>query len=160
MADYRIKTLSWLAPLALVGSVGLAACGDEDASESTRTVSPAALARGSDVHLENQAAEIATVMRGRTADSARRTAEAEAYESTTAAADAAGSDVHLNNQAAEIAERQDSVTGSDVHLNNQAAEIAERQSQLDNAAETYADTGEPEPTSDEFVPDTRHMPVR
>ncbi len=132
MADFKIKTLSWLAPLALVGTVGLAACGDDDASESTRTVSPAAVANGSDRHLVNLAAdaEVRAAVAGsdvhlanQAAESARLTAEAEAYESTGAIAAAAGSDVHLANQAAEAAEQ-------------------------------------PEPSSDEFVPGTRRMPAR
>ncbi|HEX6569865.1 MAG TPA: hypothetical protein VF015_11890 [Acidimicrobiales bacterium] len=149
-----------MAPLAIVGAVGLAACGDEAASDSTRTagVASVAAANGSDRHLQNQAESIAASVRGQRADSARLTAEAEAYESRTPAAIVVGSDVHLANQATEIAERTAPV-GSDVHLANQAAEIAERQDKLDNAAETYGQET-PEPSNDEFVPGTRRMPVR
>lgn len=110
MADNRIRKLGWLAPLALVVAGGLAACGDEDASD-TRTAGSAELSLGSDQHLYNHAAEVA------------------------ARAAVMGSDVHLNNQAAEIADTQaqrtdagiaaSSVVGSDVHLHNQAAEIAD-----------------------------------
>jgi hypothetical protein len=57
MANHKSRSLRWLAPVALVGAVGLAACGDDDTTESTRTVGAAAI--GSDRHLENQAAEIA-----------------------------------------------------------------------------------------------------
>jgi lipoprotein NlpI len=41
MANSRIRSLRWLAPVAVVGAVGLAACGDESASDSTRTVGAA-----------------------------------------------------------------------------------------------------------------------
>jgi hypothetical protein len=41
MADSRIRSLRWLAPVVVVGAVGLAACGDESASDSTRTVDAA-----------------------------------------------------------------------------------------------------------------------
>jgi hypothetical protein len=110
MAENRIRKLGWLAPLALVVAGGLAACGDEDASE-TRTAESAQASFGSDQHLYNHAAEVA------------------------ARVAVMGSDVHLHNQAAEIADTQaqptdtgvaaSSVVGSDVHLHNQAAEIAE-----------------------------------
>ena len=54
------RAVRWFAPLALVGAVGLVACGDSstDADVSARTVAPAEVV-GSDVHLANQAAEIA-----------------------------------------------------------------------------------------------------
>ena len=99
MADNRIKKLGWLAPLALVVAGGLAACGDEDASD-TRTAGSVEASLGSDQHLYSQAAEI---------------------EARTAVL---GSDSHLYNQAAEIAART-AVVGSDVHLYNEAADIAD-----------------------------------
>ena len=107
MAENRIRKLGWLAPLALVVAGGLAACGDEDASD-TRTAGNVEASLGSDQHLYNQAAEI---------------------EARTAVM---GSDVHLYNQAAEIGART-AVMGSDVHLYNQAAEIADTQAQQSDA---------------------------
>src|SRR5262245_31244933 len=105
MANSRMRKLGWLAALTLIAAGGLAACGDEDATD-TATAAPARVeaARGSDQHLPNQAAEIAA-----------RTA-------------VAGSDQHLYNQAAELAART-AVAGSDQHLYNQAAEIAGSQAQ-------------------------------
>ncbi len=85
--SFTTRTWRWVAPLALVGAVGVAACGDEDATRSTRTADAGA-AWGSDQHLRNQAADIA----GR--------AEA-----------ASGSDQHLRNQAADIAGRTDAESG-------------------------------------------------
>ena len=108
MAENRIRKLGWLAPLALVVAGGLAACGDEDASD-TRTAESAEVSFGSDQHLYNHAAEVAA-----------RTA-------------VMGSDVHLYNQAAEITAGA-AVMGSDVHLNNQAAEIARTQAQPDDTS--------------------------
>ena len=85
------RAIRWFAPLALVGAVGLAACGDSsDSDVSARTVAPSAGLVGSDVHLHNQAAEIA--------------ARTELSNN--------GSDVHLANQAAEIAERQAHLDGN------------------------------------------------
>ncbi len=134
------KAVRWFAPLALVGAVGLAACGDSsDSDVSARTVAPSAGLVGSDVHLHNQAAEIA--------------ARTELSN---------GSDVHLANQAAEIAAGETEVSGSDVHLANQAAEIAEREAHLDGNATTYStpdDSGDTSSTSGgEFVPGSRRMP--
>ena len=58
MFEFKTKPWRWLAPVALVGAVGLAACGDEDATVSTRNADVGA-AVGSDQHLQNQAHEIA-----------------------------------------------------------------------------------------------------
>jgi len=107
MAENRIRKLGWLAPLALVAVGGLAACGDEDASE-TRTAGSVEASFGSDQHLYSQAAEI---------------------EARTAVM---GSDQHLYSQAAEI-EARTAVVGSDSHLYNQAAEIAATQAQRNDA---------------------------
>jgi hypothetical protein len=97
------RGLSWLAVgAALAASVGFAVVVLKSGGNSSDrpAITPAAV-NGSDVHLYNQAAEIA----------ARSAVN--------------GSDVHLYNQAAEIAARS-AVNGSDVHLYNQAAEIANR----------------------------------
>jgi hypothetical protein len=132
----RNRAVRWFAPVALVGAVGLAACGEgsSDADVSARTAAPAG-AVGSDVHLANQAAEI----------------EARARVSS-------GSDVHLANQAAEIEARRTS--GSDVHLANQAAENAEREAHLAGGAATAAQAALDSTSNDDFVPGTRRMPVR
>jgi hypothetical protein len=117
MADFKkIKALSWVAPVAMVGALGLAACGDDDSDAAVQTRgAPAVVANGSDRHLENLADQLSL---------------------------------------------QADVAGSDVHLANQAAEIAEQQAKLDNSAKTHTTTDEAEPSSDEFVPGTRRMPVR
>jgi hypothetical protein len=105
MAESRMRKLGWLAALTLIAAGGLAACGEEDATETgTAAAGRVEASRGSDQHLYNQAAEIAARSR------------------------ANGSDQHLYNQAAEIAARS-TANGSDQHLYNQAAEIAQSQAQ-------------------------------
>jgi hypothetical protein len=156
MASTKHRAVKWLAPVALVGVIGLAACGDDDA-ESARTADVGVAAVGSDRHLENQAAEAAVNAR---------------------VAEAAGSDRHLENQAAEAANRSApaDVSGSDRHLENQAAEAAAGEASLSSpdagpnvfeagnraAAEYEASQRQTEPTDteEEFVPGSRHMPMR
>jgi hypothetical protein len=156
MASTKHRALKWLAPVALVGVIGLAACGDDDA-ESARTADVGVAAVGSDRHLENQAAEAAVNAR---------------------VAEAAGSDRHLENQAAEAANRSApaDVSGSDRHLENQAAEAEAGETSLSSAdagpnvfeagnraaAEYEASQRQTEPTDteEEFVPGSRHMPMR
>jgi hypothetical protein len=138
MAHLMSKPVRWLAPVALIGAVGLAACGDSsDSDVSARTVAPSAAVVGSDVHLQNQAAELA-----------------EQAQSVS------GSDVHLQNLAAELADQAPAISGTDVYLQNQAAELAEQQAHTDGNAVTSARAAEDDTSDDEFVPGTRHMPVR
>ena len=70
MADTRIKKFGWVAAFALAVG-GLAACGDEVVTD-TASASRVEASRGSDQHLYNQAAEIAT------RNAAREAAQAEA----------------------------------------------------------------------------------
>jgi hypothetical protein len=104
MSYFSKRAVRWAAPVALVGALGLAACGNSDDTEAVRVAAPSAVGVGSDQHLANQAEELA-----------RPSA-------------VAGSDQHLNNQAEELAQEQRAFraasVGSDQHLNNQAAEIA------------------------------------
>ncbi|HEX6425460.1 MAG TPA: hypothetical protein VFZ79_18375 [Acidimicrobiales bacterium] len=104
MSD-KTRHVRWVAPVALVGALGFAACGDGDgASDATaRTAGVGAVAVGSDRHLENLAAEAATNP-----------------------ANVTGSDRHLENLAAEGATNPANVTGSDRHLENLAADIGGR----------------------------------
>ena len=123
MSYFSKRALRWAAPVALVGALGLAACGDNDDTAAVRVAAPSAVGLGSDQHLNNQAAEIAR------------------------ASASAGSDQHLNNQAEELAQQERAYraatvsVGSDQHLNNQAAEIA---SQRANRAASARLTGQAE----------------
>ncbi len=136
MGHLTKRALGWTAPLALVAVAGLAACGD-DGTVTAETAGVATGTMGSDVHLENQAADIA----GRTAS-------------------AGGSDVHLENQAADIAGRTASAeTSGTSHVSSQQAEAAEHDAHLAGNAATYR-ADDTEPSNGEFVPGTRHMPMR
>jgi hypothetical protein len=100
--SYFRRALRWVAPFALVGALGLAACGDNDDTEAVRVAAPSAAGVGSDQHLANKAEELAR------------------------ASASAGSDQHLNNKAEELA-RASASAGSDQHLNNKAAELTREQ---------------------------------
>ena len=110
MSYFSKRALRWAAPVALVGALGLAACGDNDDTEAVRVAAPSAAGLGSDQHLANQAKELAR------------------------ASASAGSDQHLNNAAAEIARAQRANEAASARL----AGEAERQAHLDGNAETYA----------------------
>ncbi|HEX6418981.1 MAG TPA: hypothetical protein VFZ77_10815 [Acidimicrobiales bacterium] len=52
------RHLRWVAPVALAGALGLAACGDDGTPVTARTAANADVT-GSDRHLDNLAADIA-----------------------------------------------------------------------------------------------------
>ena len=135
MASTKHRAVKWLAPVALVGVVGLAACGDDDA-DSARTAGVDAAAVGSDRHLENQAAEAAVNAR---------------------VAEAAGSDRHLENQAAEA---EASVGEADVSTADAGPNVWEAGNRAAAEYEASQRQTEPADTEDEFVPGSRHMPLR
>jgi hypothetical protein len=128
MSYFSKRALRWAAPVALVGALGLAACGDSDDTASVRVAAPSAAGvAGSDQHLVNQAEELAR------------------------ASGVVGSDQHLNNQAAEIASQRANRAAS-ARLSGQAeqlqraqaarlaaqAEQVERSAHLQGQAHTYS----------------------
>jgi hypothetical protein len=148
MSYFSKRALRWAAPVALVGALGLAACGDNDDTEAVRVAAPSVAVLGSDQHLANQAEELAR------------------------ASASAGSDQHFNNRAAELANQQranqaasDRLTAqaeqyersSPAAVSNRAAQIAQAdayvQQQQDRAESGNGYGGE-------FVPGSRHMPTR
>jgi hypothetical protein len=144
MSYFSKRALRWAAPVALVGALGLAACGDNDDTEAVRVAAPSVAGLGSDQHLSNQAEELAR------------------------ASASAGSDQHLNNAAGEIARAQRVNAAASARL----AGEAERQAQAGanaSIAKAYGDeqrqpnTGAGPNTAEagsEFVPGSRHMPTR
>jgi hypothetical protein len=108
MSYFSKRALRWAAPVALVGALGLAACGNDD-TEAVRVAAPSVAGFGSDQHLNNMAEELA-----------RPSASA-------------GSDQHLNNMAEELA-RPSASAGSDQHLNNRAAELSREQRSYEAAS--------------------------
>jgi hypothetical protein len=132
MSYFSKRALRWAAPVALVGALGLAACGDSDDTASVRVAAPSAAGVGSDQHLTNMAAELAEEQRS--------------YQAASV-----GSDQHLNNQAAEIASQRANRAAS-ARLSGQAeqlqraeaarlaaqAEQVERSAHLQGQAHTYS----------------------
>jgi hypothetical protein len=88
MSYFSKRALRWAAPVALVGALGLAACGDgDDAAVQTRAPAApsAADVAGSDQHLSILAEQIREA-RANAAASARLQGQAEAYQRVEAAA--------------------------------------------------------------------------
>jgi hypothetical protein len=121
MAKRSTRALRWAAPIALVGALGVAACGDDDA-ETTEAAAPRPAAVA-DNHLDIRAAEISEQQRAERAASARLTALAEQYERAA-------------------------------HLEGQAKTYG------GEPANSNADQPEGNPFGDEFLPGSRHVPVR
>jgi hypothetical protein len=126
MSYFSNRALRWAAPVALVGALGLAACGNGDDTEPIRVAAPSVAGVGSDQHLTNKAEELARASAG------------------------VGSDQHLNNMAADVAvERANRawsarLTGQAEQIQRaEAARVAvqaeqfERSAHLDGQANTY-----------------------
>ena len=147
MSYFSKRALRWAAPVALVGALGLAACGNSDYTEAVRVAAPSAAGVGSDQHLANKAEELAR------------------------ASAVAGSDQHLNNKAAELTRQQRSYQAASARLTaqaeqyersveagNRAAQMAQAESYVQQQQDR-ADSGNGG-SGDEFVPGSRHMPTR
>ncbi|HKY65139.1 MAG TPA: hypothetical protein VJM49_02170 [Acidimicrobiales bacterium] len=140
MGHLRKRALRWAAPLTLVAVAGLAACGDDGDGATTRTAGAASATMGSDVHLENLASDIAA-----------------------RSSSVVGSDVHLQNLADEIGARSEAEPSGTVAAAAAQAAASEQDAHMAGNAATYGADGPSapsEPSDDEFVPGTRHMPVR
>jgi len=149
MSYFSKRALRWAAPVALVGALGLAACGDNDDTEAVRVAAPSAAGLGSDQHLANQAEELAR------------------------ASASAGSDQHLSNQAAELA-RQARVnqTASDrltaqaeqyersSQLSNRAAQISQAEAYVQQQQDRAEGNSSDNPYGDDFLPGSRHVPTQ
>jgi hypothetical protein len=112
MSYFSKRALRWAAPVALVGALGLAACGNDD-TEAVRVAAPSVAGFGSDQHLNNKAEELARASAG------------------------AGSDQHLNNTAAELSREQRSYQAASARLTAQAEQY-ERAVQAGNRAAQMA----------------------
>jgi hypothetical protein len=124
----------------MAGVLGFAACGGESAAEDARTEARV-VSRGSDTHLYNQA------------DQAERVAQAEHLDRVASARAAAAAE-----QAELDAKLEGSAKTAGVSSGNRAALAAQAEryvEQLEANAESTQDS-----SSQEFVPGTRHMPVR
>ena len=167
MSDFSKRALRWAAPVALVGAVGLAACGDGDNSDAATAsvagrsydylggddhrVKASSEASGLDNHLDIRANEIATREQAERAATARLTAQAEQYQAAQAARLAAQAEqferqAHLDGQANTYGSA-DVPTNSDADLpnafeagNRAVAEQIERQAHLDGQAKAHSTT--------------------
>ena len=170
MSYFSKRALRWAAPVALVGALGLAACGDNDDTEAVRVAAPSVAGLGSDQHLVNRAEELARASASVGSDQHL----ANKAEELARASASVGSDQHLTNKAAELTRQERAYRAASARLTaqaeqyersveagNRAAQMAQAdayvQQQQDRAAsnssgnDTYAG---------EFLPGSRHVPTR
>jgi len=176
MSYFSKRALRWAAPVALVGALGFAACGNSDDTEAVRVAAPSAAGLGSDQHLANQAeelarasasvgsdqhfnnlaAELANQQRAYQAASDRLTAQAEQYQRS--------SSVAVSNQAAQMAQAEryvDQQVRAASSSGNRAAQMAQAESyvqQQQDRAESNSSGNDP--YDDDFLPGSHHVPVR
>jgi hypothetical protein len=140
MTNSRIRTLRWIAPVAMAGVLGFAACGGESAAEDARTETRVA-SRGSDTHLYNQAEQV------------QREAQAEHLDRVASARAAAAAE-----QAELDAKLEGAAKTAGVSSGNRAALAAQAERYVEQLEANAESTQES--STQEFVPGTRHMPVR
>jgi hypothetical protein len=174
MSYFSKRALRWAAPVALVGALGLAACGNDD-TEAVRVAAPSVagfgsdqhlanmseeLARvsagaGSDQHLNNRSAELSREQRSNQAASDRLTGQAEQYERAVEAGNRAAQMAQAESYVQQQQDRAVSSSG------NRAAQMAQAQSyvwELEHRAEGNADSNDS--YDDDFLPGSRHVPTR
>src|SRR5262245_27585561 len=95
MSYFSKRALRWAAPVALVGALVLAACGNDD-TEAVTVAAPTVAGFGSDQHLSNMSGELARVSAS------------------------AGSDQHLANRASQLSREQRSYKAASDRLTAQA----------------------------------------
>ena len=174
MSYFSNRALRWAAPVALVGALGLAACGNDD-TEAVRVAAPSVagsgsdqhlanmseeLARvsasaGSDQHLNNTAAELSREQRSYQAASDRLTAQAEQYERAVQAGNRAAQMAQAESYVQQQQDRAVSSSG------NRAAQMAQAQSyvwELQHRAESSSNGNDS--YDDDFLPGSHHVPTR
>jgi hypothetical protein len=174
MSYFSNRALRWAAPVALVGALGLAACGNDD-TEAVRVAAPSVagfgsdqhlnnmseeLARvsasaGSDQHLNNRATELSREQRSYQAASARLTAQAEQYERAVKAGNQAALRAQGESYVQQQKDRAESVSGTRaVQMTKSPAYVWELQHRVDtssNGNDSY---------DDDFLPGSHHVPTR
>jgi hypothetical protein len=171
MSYFSKRALRWAAPVALVGALGLAACGNDD-TEAVRVAAPsvagfgsdqhlnnkaeelarAAASAGSDQHLNNRAAELSREQRSYEASSARLTAQAEQYERA----------VQAGNRAAQMAQAESYVNQQrDRVVSNRAVQMTQAQSYVwEQQHRADSNSNGNDSYDDDFLPGSRHVPTR
>ncbi len=183
MSYFSKRALRWAAPVTLVGALGLAACGNSDETEAVRVAAPNAAGLGSDQHLNNKAEEIARASANAGSDQHLNNQAAEIASQRATRAASANRAVQMtqapayvwqlqdravsnsSNRAAQMAQAeqyvwqlQDRAVSSS---SNRAAQMAQAESyvqQLQDRAES--NSGGNDSYDDDFLPGSRHVPVR
>jgi hypothetical protein len=174
MSYFSKRALRWAAPVALVGALGLAACGNDD-TEAVRVAAPSVaglgsdqhlsnmseeLARvsasaGSDQHLSNRAAELSREQRSYQAASDRLTAQAEQYERAVQAGNRAAMKAQAESYVQQQQDRAESVSGSRAIQMTQSPAYVWG---LQHRADTSSDANDS--YDDDFLPGSHHVPTR
>ena len=171
MSYFSKRALRWAAPVALVGALGLAACGNDD-TEAVRVAAPsvagfgsdqhlsnmseelarASASAGSDQHLNNRAAELSREQRSNQAASARLTAQAEQYQRAVKA----GNRAALKAQGESYVQQQQdrAQSGRAVQMTESPAYVWEQQHRADSSSDSN------DSYADDFLPGSRHVPTR
>jgi hypothetical protein len=184
MSYFSKRALRWAAPVALVGALGLAACGNGDDTEAVRVAAPSVVGFDSEQQLANEAERLAS-QRANRAASARLTGQAEQIQRAEAARLAAQAEqfersAHLEGQANTYS-GIDVPTNSDANLpnvfeaGNRAAQAAladgyvtQLQDQADGnrdalmaQAEQYVEQQQDRADSNRnFLPGSHHVPTQ
>jgi hypothetical protein len=146
MSYFSKRALRWAAPVALVGALGLAACGDgDDAAVQTRAPAApsAADVAGSDQHLSNLAEQVREA-RANAAASARLQGQAEAHqrvEAAQAAAAVSGRAELADQQLAYQAGSRANVSAAYLAAERAAADryVEQQEARAAEAAKAYGD---------------------
>ena len=124
MSNFSKRALRWAAPVALVGALGLAACGDDDDSAAVRTAAPSgvnawlseqAIERA---ELDNRAEVLGRQARANAAASARLSGQAEQVQRAQAARLAAQAELY--ERSAHLEGQANTHGGTDVPTNSDA----------------------------------------
>jgi hypothetical protein len=143
MSYFSKRALRWAAPVALVGALGLAACGDgDDAAVQTRAAAApsAADVAGSDQHLSNLV-EQAREARANAAASARLQGQAEVHQRVEAAAAVSSQAELADQQSAYQAGSRPNVSAAYRTAQRAAADryVEQQEARAAEAAKAYGD---------------------
>jgi hypothetical protein len=170
MSNMSKRALRWAAPVALVGAIGLAACGDGDSDSDAATANVPTRVYdylASDDHRVNAStAEVPTNSDANIAN------PIEAGNRAVAVAEQIERQAHLDGQAK--THSSSSATSNRAAVKGQAdayvdslearAEVNSNRAATKAQADAYVDSlearAEDSGPDDEFVPGTRHMPMR
>jgi hypothetical protein len=142
MSYFSKRALRWAAPVALVGALGLAACGDNDDTEAVRVAAPSVAGLGSDQHLNNASEEAERQARANAAASARLAGLAEQQAHVDGQAELygrqGGQASASNTTETGLAEEQSAAQAADIDAGPNTAQAGNMAAQQANA-EAYVE---------------------